>query len=144
MGGMNFHWVTPPSALQRNIERYGQRALVAVHAVATYWGQRCQDDARRNAPWEDRTGNARSGLFFAVDGFGMPPITGFVPTPAQAQMTDVTVERGRKDLLIVCLGHTCFYGRFLELSMGGRYAIVMSTIERNLPELESMLRTLLA
>lgn len=141
---MNFRWVTPPSTLQRNVEKYGERCLAAVHAVAAHWGQGCQDAARQNAKWEDRTGNARSGLFFAVDGFGLQPITGFVPQSAQARMTDTTVEQGRGDLLIVTLGHTVFYGRFLELSHGGKYAVVMSTLESRLPELERALRGLLA
>jgi len=38
------------------------------------------------------------------------------------------------------LGHTVFYGKYLETSNGGRYAVVMSTIERNLPKLERMLQ----
>jgi hypothetical protein len=141
--GLDFHWVTPPDELERAVEEYGEQALAAVHALAAWWGQRCQNDARRNAPWEDRTGNARSGLFFAVDGFGMPPITGQVPSSTWDQLEDVTVERGSDDVLIVCLGHTVYYGRFLELSRGGRYGIIMSTLEGNLPTLEQMLRTLL-
>jgi hypothetical protein len=60
-----------------------------------------------------------------------------------AQLTDATVERGSKDLLIVTLGHTVFYGRFLELSRGGKHAVVMSTLEGRLPELERMLQGLL-
>jgi len=140
---MSFRWVTPPDALADAIDDYGDKALAAVHALAAWWGQRCQDDARRDAPWEDRTGNARSGLFFAVDGFGMPPITGQVPSSTWAQLEDVTVEQGSDDVLIVCLGHTMYYGRFLALSYGGKYAIIMSTIERNLPTLERMLQQLL-
>jgi len=144
MPGMSFRWVRgSPDDLARNVQQYGDQALAAVHAVAAYWGQMVQDEARRNARWEDRTGNARSGLFFAIDGFGLPPITGHVPSSAMAQLTDATVERGSKGLLIVTLGHTVFYGRFLELSRGARYAVVMSTIERNLPTLERMLKDLL-
>ncbi len=140
----DFHWVVSPDALADAIEDYGERVLAAVHAVAAWWGQRVQDEARRNATWEDRTGNARSGLFFAVDGFGMPPITGSVPTStAEAVAGEVSVEEGDDDLLIITLGHTMYYGRFLELSYGGRYAIIMSTIEHNLPALERTLQGVL-
>jgi hypothetical protein len=109
---MSFHWVVPPSVLERGLEEYGKKALEAVQAVATYWGQQVQNDGRRNAPWEDRTGNARSGLFFAVDGLGLPTVTGTV-TADPALKTDVGIEAGSNDTLIVTLSHTTFYGRYL-------------------------------
>ena len=136
-----FKWVVAPSdELIPNIEKYGQKVLAAVQAVATYWGQSIQDQARLGAVWEDRTGNARGGLFFAVDGFGLAPLTGEVTPEAKREMSDTTVESGDADTLIITLGHTVFYGKFLELSNGGRYGIVMSTIEKNLGELEALLR----
>jgi len=139
-GSSGFQWVVSPSQqLIPAIKKYGQDALVAVQAVATYWGQYVQDEARQEASWEDRTANARGGLFFAVDGFGFSPLTGTVTPDAKAQMSDVAVESGDKNTLIITLGHTVFYGKYLETSNGGRYAVVMSTIERNLPKLERML-----
>jgi hypothetical protein len=75
-----------------------------------------------------------------VDGFGLTPITGEVTPDAKSQMSDVAVESGDANTLIVTLGHTVFYGKYLELSNGGKYAVVMSTIERNLPSLERMLQ----
>ncbi len=135
-----FQWVVPPDILIRGIEKYGHRALVAVQAVANYWGQMVQDEARTNAPWEDRTGNARGGLFFAVDGFDLGTLIGEVTPDANHYMDEVEIESGSKDTLIITLGHTVYYGKFLELSNGGKYAIIMSTIETNLPALEQMLR----
>jgi len=135
-----FRWIRPPEELAKAIEEYGQRVLVAVQAAATFWGQNVQDAARQDAPWEDRTGAARGGLFFAVDGFGLPTVTGQVTPEARMQMTDVAVESGDKQTLIVTLGHTVFYGKFLEVSNGGRYGIVLSTMERNLPRLERLLK----
>lgn len=135
-----FRWViSPQQQLIPNIEEYGRKALVAVQAVANYWGQMIQDEARQDAPWEDRTANARGGIFFAVDGFGLETIIGTVTSEA-SDMSDVTVESGDRDTLIIALGHTMVYGKFLELSNGGRYAIIMSTIEKNLPALERMLK----
>lgn len=136
----DFEWVVSPKVIADGLEEYGQRALIAIQAVANYWGQLVQNEARENAAWEDRTGNARGGLFFAVDGFGLGTITGEVTPEAKSEMSDVAVESGSKDTLIVTLGHTVFYGKFLELSNGGRYAIVMSTMEKNLPQLERMVQ----
>ena len=135
-------WVTPPDALAKAIEDYAERALVAVHAAASYVGQKMQNEARANAPWENRTSNARSGLFYAVEGFGLPVLTGEVSAGAMAQKTDVATVSGSKDRLVIVVGHTVFYGKFLELCNGGRYAIVMSTMENNLPVLERMLKDL--
>lgn len=140
MMASGFEWVVSPNVLIQGIEAYGQKALVAIQAVANYWGQSIQDEARQNANWEDRTGNARGGLFFAVDGFGLETITGEVTPEAKSEMSDVAVESGSRDTLIITLGHTVFYGKFLELSNGGRYAVIMSTIESNLPNLERMLQ----
>lgn len=136
----NFQWTVSPDVIARGLDDYGERALVAVQAAANYWGQSVQDEARQNAPWEDRTGNARGGLFFAVDGFGLQPITGTVTPEATSEMSDVAVESGSQDTLIITLAHTVFYGKYLETKNGGRYAIVMSTIEANLGSLERQIQ----
>jgi hypothetical protein len=135
-----FEWVVSPDVIAKGLEDYGERALVAIQAVANYWGQENQDEAREEANWEDRTGNARGGLFFAIDGFGLNPLVGEVTPEAKSEMDDVAVESGDRDTLIITLGHTVFYGKFLELSHGGSYAIIMSTIEKNLPNLERQLQ----
>ena len=131
-----FEWVVSPKVIGNGLDQYSDKVLVALQAVANYWGQSIQDQARQNASWEDRTGNARGGLFFAVDGFGLDPIVGVVTAEAQSEMSDVAVESGDKNTLIITLGHTVFYGKYLESSNGGRYAIIMSTIEQNLGSLE--------
>ena len=136
-----FHWViNPQQQLIPNLQEYGRKALVAIQAVGTYWGQLVQDEARKNARWVDRTGNARGGLFFAVDGFGLEPVTGMVTPEAHSKMSDVAVESGDADTLIITLGHTVFYGKFLETKNGGKYAVVMSTIEQNIGRLEQMIQ----
>lgn len=143
MSNSGFHWVIPPEKeLIPNIQDYGNKILVAVQAAATYWGQSIQDDARISARWMDRTGNARGGLFFAVDGFGLEPVTGTVTPEASGQMRDVAIESGDANTLIITLGHTVYYGKFLELSNGGTHAIIMSTIEQNLPKLDRMVQEL--
>lgn len=137
-----FQWVVSPKVIADGLDKYGERAMVALQAVANYWGQSIQNEARDNARWEDRTGNARGGLFFAVDGFGLDPLTGEVTPEALSDMSDVAVESGDANTLIITLAHTVFYGKFLELSNGGRYAIIMSTIENNLGSLERQVQDL--
>ena len=138
-----FQWVEPPEKLARNIEAYGQRVLVALHAVAVRWGQECQDKARKAATWTPRTGAAQSGLFFAVDGLGFQPFIGALGkdgAKALAAKTDTATIEGDDKHLVITLGHTVFYGKYLELCNGGKYAVVMSTIESNLPHLEKLLK----
>ena len=109
-------WITPPSRLADAIDRYGERVLVAVAAVAGRMATVMQNSAKKDAPWTDRTGNARSGLFGTVE---------------VAQNTVI---------LYLSHGPIVDYGVFLELAHGGRYAIIMRTMERHLPELNSMLQ----
>ena len=143
MSKSGFEWVVPPSDLSKALQDYGHKVKVAVYAIANKWGQDVQDIGRNNAAWIDRTGNARSGIFYAADGFGFGTVTGTVSiNTVTAQMSDTTVESGSDDVLIVTLGHTVFYGKFLELSNGGRYAIILSTIEENLPRLNAMMQGL--
>ncbi len=136
------YWVTPPSVLRNNLGIYSKQLLAAVHAVAAYVGQKMQNEARQGAPWTDRTGNARSGLFFAVEGLGLPPIVGTISGVDLQGQRDVVEERAPHGTLLLALSHTMYYGKYLELSHGARYAIVVSTFEGNLPVLESMLKEL--
>lgn len=140
---LTFRWVKRPRDLNKRIEEEfgeGGRIYVALHVLAAHWGASVQNVARAGAKWEDRTGNARSGLFFAVDGFGLGPLVGSV-TADQALKTDTATISGDPTRLVIALGHTVFYGKFLELN--SRYGVVMSTLESNLGRLEGMLRGLL-
>jgi hypothetical protein len=136
-------WIRPPSGLAKAIQEHEQKALVATHAVGMRVGVKMQNEGRRNAGWEDRTGNARGGLFFAVDGLGLAPVTGDVsPGNAAAFQQDAAGDVGAggdKKTLVIVFGHTMRYGANLELDHGQRYAIVMPTIEANLPELQRLL-----
>jgi hypothetical protein len=141
MAATGFHWVIPPSReLIPNLQEYGRRAEAAIHAVASRWGQQVQDATRTNARWEDRTGNARSGLFYAVEGFGHGEVRGDVGEAVRSLMSETSIETAPDGVLIIAVSHTMFYGKFLELSNGGRFAIIMTEIERNLPGLERQVR----
>lgn len=94
--------------------------MTAVLAIGKHIATKAQNEMRTNAPWTDRTGNARSGLFSIA-------------------------EQAARDVVIIYLshGHTIEYGHYLELSRGGRYAIITPTMEKMYPEIKRMLENLL-
>ena len=110
-------WVRPPDQLAAAIERYGDRVLTAVQAVAQYIATEMQNSAQHNAPWTDRTGNARSGIFG-------------------------TAERdAARRVVVIYLSHgpAIDYGIWLETMAGGKWAAIMPNLEAHLPELKQML-----
>jgi hypothetical protein len=144
---MGFYWVKPPSALATNIESWAKRIVTAVFATVNQVGAKMQGEARQQARWEDRTGNARSGIFYAVDGSGMglPVVMGQMNRPSGSGTNqDMGVLTAERNTIVLVLSHTMWYGKFLELSNGGRYAIILSTMERNVPELERALRKIMS
>ena len=116
-------WETPPSALARAVEQYGDRVLTAVAAVAQYAATQMQNDAKANAPWTDRTANARTGLFGTSE--------------ADFARHVVTIYLSH--------GATIDYGIWLELAGGedgagaGKYAIIMRTMQAHYQDLMNML-----
>ncbi len=67
------------------------------------------EHAQAEAPWNDITGNARRGLH-----------------------SDIIKEDGN---IILRLAHTEDYGKWLELIQGGKYAIIMPTLESIGPQI---------
>lgn len=79
----------------------------ALFATAKYWDGRCESHMKQNAPWRDRTTNARNGLFANAAKLG-------------------------KGVYAIILGHSVTYGIFLELGtrfMRKRPIIVPTMIE---------------
>lgn len=110
-------WVRPPKDLAQQVDAYGGKVQVAIKAVADFMATKMQNYSRQNAKWQDRTGNARTGLF------------------------GVTSQEAAKEVVTIYLshGHTISYGVFLELANAGKYAIIWPAIEKHLPELKKML-----
>lgn len=121
MPSQGIRWVRPPSELASAVERYGERVLTAVTAVAQYVATAMQNDAKATAMWTDRTGNARTGLFGT----------------AEADFAQRVV--------VLYLSHSASldYGVYLELANGGRYAVIMRTMQAHYDDLMSMLRGVL-
>lgn len=116
MPGTGFFWTVDPHILGDGIAKYGQDAVVAVKAIADHTCQDMQDYSRTHAPWTDRTGNARRGLF--------------------------SFAEQDNNSVVLYLSHTMSYGIYLEISFGGRYQIIIPTIEHYLPQLNSDLKSL--
>lgn len=112
-------WVVGMDTLTNGAEQYLARLQTAVAALGDYFASRIQTDMRQNAPWEDRTGNARSGLFSIS-------------------------ERMAVDVVRIWLshGHTVDYGKWLELANAGKYAIIVPTFQQYMPEIEQALQRL--
>lgn len=136
-------WKTPPNHLIKNIRALEPRILAAIHALAVQAGAKMQNEGRSGAKWQDRTGNARGGLFFAVDGFGLKYVEGTVRVRdassgryrSLGQVVQNFGDGGGPFRLVLVFAHSMGYGVYLELDHGERYAIVIPTIESNIPEL---------
>jgi len=92
--------------------------MQAVAAIAQYVATEMQNDAKANAPWTDRTGNARTGLF------------GTSEADFAAKVVTIYLSHGA----------TIDYGVWLELASSGRYAVIMRTMQNHYEHLMQMLR----
>ena len=96
------------------MELYGQKVVEALHQIALYWSPVIETAAKQNAPWTDRTGNARQGL------------RGFVE---DLSATSVAIY----------LTHSVEYGVYLETQYQQRYAVIMPTLEQHYQPIKDML-----
>jgi hypothetical protein len=112
----SFRWIVPPSVIVAGLESYEKRLLAAVFSLAEYFAARMQAYAQQNAPWTDRTTNARQGL------------------RAKAIQTATAV--------VIVLATTVEYGKWLELANQGRFATLLPTLETHYPQILAALRRL--
>lgn len=114
---ISFTWDTSKFKSTKHMEDKLQRAL---YGVVKYWDGPVETWMKHNAPWTDRTTNARNGLF------------------ATAQKSG---SRIAGSTFAIVLGHTVDYGIYLE--NGTRYMrarpVVQPAIQRYAPK---VIRTL--
>lgn len=103
-GVFNFDSLTP------GLKRLLPQVDAGVDLAFDFMCDKAENYARTNAPWTDRTGNARNGLF--------------------AAHTKIPMVEHR---LIVY--HTMPYGLWLEVRWSGRYAIIGPTMLHIAPQL---------
>jgi hypothetical protein len=114
------------------MRQYDRRVRQAIESVAQYWAAAFEAYAKRNAPWTDRTANARQSLH-GYTGGNAPTvsITG-VEYPDERKLSQDTVT--------IFLSHGVVYGQYLETNYAGKYSIIWPTIKRHLPRVERMLQ----
>lgn len=99
--------------LAEAIRTMPKRVHKALVATVAYHAPKMQSAARRGAPWNDQTGNARQGLL------ARPRSSGF--------------SGAEKGSYAVVLAHSVSYGIWLEISRAGRYAIIRPVIVSEAP-----------
>jgi hypothetical protein len=102
--------------VKRRMQQYGDDCKAAIVGLAEQFRAEIEADAKVEAPWEDRTANARQTLF-----------------------SEVESEPGRTTIY---LSHEMDYGVYLELNNDGRYAIILPTLEKFYPIIQADLKEL--
>jgi hypothetical protein len=104
MAGGEFRWTVKPSDLfEREVAKYVDTIRRELDNLADAWQQVIEDYMKINAPWKDRSSNARQGL-------------------------NVTVDKSKEATELV-LAHTVEYGIYLELAHAGAWAIINPTLD---------------
>lgn len=101
-----------------NLIKFPPKMHAALGTFMEYESGNVQDYMRANAPWTDRTGNARQGLF----------------AKHEASLTSHK---------IVCY-HTMPYGIWLEVAHDGQYRIIVPTIQSEGKRVMNGIRKLMA
>lgn len=107
------------TTLDRQLGQLAPRVDAYVGAVMDYSAQICVSYMKQNAPWTDRTGNARSGL--------------------RAEVIREPLRR-----YAISLFHSVKYGIWLEIRWGGKYSIILPTIRVQGPDVMRRLSKLFA
>lgn len=103
--------------LSQGIANFAFKTGNGMGEIANDFADQLVSYAVANAPWEDRSGDARAGLQAAV-----------------------TLEN---ESLEIDLYHTIDYGLWLEVRWGGKYAIIIPTVEAMGPKLLAKMDNLL-
>ncbi len=114
MAQATIRW-TGVAQMQTNCTVYADKVNDAIHAVANYFKPVLETDAKQNAPWTDRTGNARQALY--------------------SDVMDLA-----QDVVMLFLAHGMNYGLFLEVRWSAKYAVIWPTIRANLNDIAAMLQ----
>lgn len=101
--------------MQTNLTAWEQQALNVPYRICQYFAPLVEGEAKLNAHWTDRTGNARRAL----------------------RAFPKELERGAAALVLV---HGMEYGVNLELGYMGRYAIILPTLKDFYPRVSQMMK----
>lgn len=118
MSGAGFVWdVSPEDAMAALFDDYVRRVYAAIYALAQRRSPEIENWLKQNAPWTDRTGNARQTLHTIVSGNG--------------------------SVIVITLSHGMTYGWHLETGHTGRFAILGPGVDYWSQQIMSDIRSLL-
>lgn len=106
-----------PDVPLKKLAKFDGRVRKGIRATMEYWDGRIETHMKHQAPWTDRTTNARNGL--AAEAF----------------------EEG--DTFGIVLRHSVDYGIFLEDKNNGKYAIIIPTLDEYAPKVMGTLTKLI-
>lgn len=118
-GQFNNEFFSADNTLSEGIANFEFKMYERMDEIAEEFSREMEAYARSNAPWDDRTGDARSGL------------------------TSEISDNSESGTLAVNLFHTVDYGVWLEIRWGGKYAILIPTIENMGPRLLEMMERMM-
>lgn len=102
---MPFTWeVTPSTAFEALTDAYIESIRAGVRTLAHRYAAEIENYMKANAPWTDRTSNARQTLTATVEDISM-------------------------DMVQITLAHGVEYGIYLELAHAGVWGIISPTID---------------
>lgn len=104
--------------LSRGVANFTFKTMNGIDEIVRDFAAELVEYAQENAPWEDQTGDARAGL------------------SAEGETKNGGFE--------LSLFHTVDYGIWLEVRWGGKYAIIIPTIEAKGPELFDRMNNLIS
>lgn len=114
-------WETSPEAVfPRGVEEWLQSINEAVYQLMLFRAPQIEFWLKMNAPWQDKTGNARQSLYAAV----------------HRTLLEITV--------IMAYGAAIDYSVYLEFSNAGRYSILSPALDYWIPILWNDVKALLA
>lgn len=102
-GSSGFKWTD--DTLIRNTKNFDVRLERGIVAVVERTATKVEGTAKRDAPWTDRTGNARNGLTTTTDH-----------------------DPGKRH--VITLFHRVPYGIWLEVRADGKNAVIMPTLTK--------------
>lgn len=116
---MPLTWQRPPEIVFANLaQAYATAIHQGVKTLAERYSVEIEGWMKENAPWIDRTGNARQTLY--------------------SEVTDIANEA-----VIIILSHGVEYGVFLELAHAGSYAVITPALDHFIPRIWRDVRALL-
>lgn len=111
--------------LSSGLKSYDKRVMTAIHAYGRSSAITLQNDAKRNAKWTNRTGQARRsivGTYISNDNIGTIRLEGYASKPANVK----TGKWGRD------------YFQHLEHHHGKKWAVLRPTAEKALPRISKV------